>query len=114
MSVPYRCTHRGCRRRVTLPRRRERYLRAPRCPECRRELTGRPDMAMRAAAKRNKCGCSGYHFWHRKGSGCWCDHAKRKPTDADWRARGYQIQGDEKIDYSIDKRRLDRLAEVAA
>jgi len=91
MSVPYRCTHADCRRRVTLRQRLERYVRAPRCPECRRELTGRPDMAKRREAKRQRCGCPGYSFPHRKGSGCWCDHSKRKPTDADWKALGYAL-----------------------
>lgn len=90
MSVPYRCTHRGCRRRVTLARRIEKYLRAPKCPGCNRPLAGRPDMAKRREAKRLRCGCHGYHFPHRRGSGCWCDHSKRRPTDADYEARGYR------------------------
>ncbi len=89
MTVLYRCTHDDCRQRVSLPRRRERYVCPPRCPACRRPLTGRPDREPKRRAMRDRCGCAGYWFPHRKGSGVWCEHSRRRPSDADYEARGY-------------------------
>lgn len=86
----YRCTHDGCRQRVSLARPREQYTRDPRCPACGLVLTGRRDREPQLRATRDRCGCDGYAFPHRRGSGCWCTHSTRMPSDADYEARGYR------------------------
>lgn len=86
MTVLYRCTHRDCRRRVALARKIEHYIRAPRCPDCRRDLTGAPDREPKVRAKRLRCLCSGYWFPHRQGSK-WCVHSTREITDQDYEQR---------------------------
>lgn len=86
MTHVYRCTHRGCRRRVILARPLARYQRTPKCPECLRPITGHEDRALKAQRRRERCGCDGYHFPHRKGSK-WCAFTHNPPTDADYAAR---------------------------
>lgn len=93
MTVPYRCTHHGCRARVTLKRRRERYLEKPKCPSCGRELTGKPDFKMRVRDKRRACDCGeianskGSQWPHRKGSIKWCRYSALPLTDEDYAER---------------------------
>lgn len=86
MTHVYRCTHSGCRKRVVLARLREQYQNAPKCPDCRRELTGRVDRALKRQRKREVCGCDGYHFPHRRGSK-WCSHSSATLTDRDYAER---------------------------
>lgn len=86
MTHPYRCTHDGCRKRVTLRMKLTQYLRARKCPECERELKGKEDLAMRARDKRRTCKCSGYMFPHRKGSK-WCEFSTVRISDADYEQR---------------------------
>lgn len=86
MTVLYRCTHGDCRKRVTLARRIEQYIRPPKCPGCWRDLSGSPDREPRRRARRDVCGCSGYWFPHRKGSR-WCDFSRATLTEADHEQR---------------------------
>lgn len=90
MSHPYRCTHANCRRRVTLRKPREWYVRKPRCPGCGRTLKGQRDSAMRARDKRRACYCGkvpnsrGYAWPHRRGSIKFCEFSREPLTDDDF------------------------------
>ena len=86
MTHAYRCSHKNCRKRVTLARRKEKYFREPRCGECRRPLKGKEDLAMRERDKHRTCKCSGYMFPHSKTS-LWCEQSKKRPSDADYEMR---------------------------
>lgn len=67
MIYNYRCSHRHCRKRVTLPRPLEWYIREPKCKACgRRQLKHDPEVARRHA--RETCHCNGVHFPHRRGT----------------------------------------------
>lgn len=86
MTHVYRCTHNNCRKRVILAYRLNHYIRKPKCPCCKRELTGSVDRALIAQRRREVCGCDGYHFPHRRGSK-WCQLSTRPITDADYAER---------------------------
>lgn len=70
MSHIYRCN--ACRTRNTWPKALADYVRGRTCRNC---GNGKfyPD---RERMNRKGCGCIGYHFPHRRGSGC-CDHNPR-------------------------------------
>lgn len=79
MTYRYRCTRDGCRKRVSLRRLKEQYIRTPKCPGCNRDTLHR-DTARQRESKKNRCWCNGYHFPHRQRSAPWCDYAVRMPS----------------------------------
>ena len=85
MTYPYRCTRGNCRKYVTLKKKKEWYIREPKCPVCKGNLNHRP--WYRKHDKERTCKCDGIHYPHRKGTEPWCDHAKVGPTDEDWEER---------------------------
>lgn len=68
MRYPYRCNR--CRTRFSTHRRREQYVREPRCPCCRSD-SYHFDHDEWTKRNRRPCTCDGRHFPHRRGSlGC--------------------------------------------
>ncbi len=67
MIYNYRCSHRRCRKRVTLRHPLEWYIREPKCKACgRKQLKHDPEVSRRHQAE--TCRCSGVHFPHRRGT----------------------------------------------
>lgn len=76
MGVPCRCWR--CWARRTLPKHPDRYVRPPKCLQCRkRTMFVCKERRSRKDKRNQKCNCSigvlGYPFTHRKGSK-WCEH----------------------------------------
>jgi len=86
MSYLYRCNK--CKQRRSLPRLHTDYVYAPKCKSCGAPLTYR-DKWQERKNKVTACTCDGYPFPHRKGSGVWCIHSVKQPTDMDYQDRRY-------------------------
>ncbi len=84
MAYNYRCSFRQtCGARKTLPKKIERYAKAPLCPSCGADSLQSVNTKEKARNKRRTCRCDGYHFPHHKGTEPWCLHAARGPTQED-------------------------------
>lgn len=82
MSYPYRCTRTTCRKRVTLPRRKEDYVREPRCRVCGGSIN--LDKHVRPRDRALTCRCDAFPFPHRAASSPFCVDHPTGPTVADW------------------------------
>lgn len=70
MNVPCRC--RRCETRRTLSKHPDEYVRPPKCRNCGSPITYVcADRRSKRDKRNHQCGCSGYHFTHRRGSK-WC------------------------------------------
>ena len=80
VSYNYRCTKGDCRKRTTLPKMTEFYLRVPPCKGCGRKHTLSLDPAVRKQTLQRTCKCRGIRWPHRVGTYLnqleFCDHAK--------------------------------------
>lgn len=83
----YRCTHGRCRKRRTLRKRKEEYVREPRCEACGGELTLDAYRNRHELESDRVCHCDGYPHPHRIGGGVWCIKHPTGPTDEDYMDR---------------------------
>ena len=67
MAYNHQCSHRHCRKRITLARPIEQYIREPKCPACGRKQL-KFDPAPRRQTMQRTCRCGGVHFPHRIGT----------------------------------------------
>lgn len=82
MSVNYRCTRSSCRKRITLKRRKELYVREPTCAVCGGNLSYDPEPKRRATLQ--VCHCDGLPFPHRSGTR-FCIHSDGPESEEDFR-----------------------------
>lgn len=85
MTLPYRCSRRACRQRVTLRKPIEQYIRPRLCPACRHDSL-RLDRWKLRDHRAARCHCDGYWFPHRRGSK-WCSEYRGVISDADLEER---------------------------
>lgn len=84
MTHQYRCTTQLCRKRRTLPKKLELYVRVIKCKTCGGRLKPSCD---KIRTKARTCNCDGYHFPHHKGTEPWCVSSKREPTEQEYQDR---------------------------
>ena len=67
--IYHRCTKSDCRKRVSLPRRYDEYLRPPKCPGCGRVGTLSPATNLKDHERTTRltCKCGGIPWPHRRG-----------------------------------------------
>lgn len=85
MGYPYRCKH--CTARHTFKHEFDYYIRKPKCRHCGESDFRLDKWMLKRDTKKMGCGCSGYPFFHRKGSlFCWyrADGSGRYPGDPDF------------------------------
>lgn len=86
MSYNYRCSVSECRKRRTLRKKIELYMRRPKCPSCGADSL-KYDPTEKIRTKSRTCRCDGLFYPHHKGTSVWCDHHPTGPTDEDWQER---------------------------
>lgn len=91
MSYPYRCTHRHCRKRISLTRLLEHFDidHRPKCPNCGRDSL-KLDRGKRAQTKKDTCYCSAISHPHSKHT-LGCKSNERPVTDEELEAEYYRI-----------------------
>ena len=66
MAYNHQCSHRYCRKRITLKRHIDDYIRRPKCPACGRDQL-KFDPGPRRQTIRRTCRCNGVCYPHKRG-----------------------------------------------